>query len=472
MPIFNWIARKQASFFSIRRNLFSTQQLPILEKLLDRVNSDADIEKSLKNTAVVYVHHALQTSVNLLDGIIHLGAKPDNIFILGKKYSESTDVVKKMLDRNIHYRQSSSQTGLGRFDSTFTSDINWLWLDVISHLKTKNDIENVIIFDHGGFALSFTPAYVLENYKVVGVEKTSAGFIKLANQGDSLSFPVISVAGSAAKKILEPPLIADAIVEKLSPLIPSIQNQIINCGVVGYGAIGKAIAAKLHLMGHRVMVYDHDAAQLNTAKAHPSLIPTNSLAALSAFSEYIFGCTGRDITEGNIDCFRLSSKKQVGISCSSADTEFLSLLHLIQQKTHKKNPLNPFADVEYQTPMGGTLRLVKGGFPVNFDDSGESVRPLDIQLTRALVLGSAVQAAKFFKDPEILNKNGVYMLDPSIQKFVATEWLKQKTANVFPTEMSDNFQNPKWIEKHSDGIANLCTIFEEEFSSPSKNLRI
>jgi len=48
---------------------------------------------SLSDIAIVYIHHPLKTSINLIDSMIRLGAIPKNIFILGKKYSECETVV-------------------------------------------------------------------------------------------------------------------------------------------------------------------------------------------------------------------------------------------------------------------------------------------------------------------------------------------------------------------------------------------
>ncbi|OGO95160.1 MAG: hydroxyacid dehydrogenase [Coxiella sp. RIFCSPHIGHO2_12_FULL_44_14] len=321
----------------------------------------------------------------------------------------------------------------------------------------KKDVKEVLILDHGGHALSFIPEQILRQYKVVGVEKTTRGLINLKAQGFP-PLPLIGVAHCAAKRILESPLIAEAVIAKLLPLI-SIKDKNLVCGIVGYGAIGKAITAKLLSMQHKVIVYDNDPNQFRIAKDIRGMTVTNELSALVASADYIFGCTGRDITT-SIDSFRLSSKNKTLISCSSEDIEFSSLIWLAaQQQRNGKAAINPLADVEYHTDMGGTIRILKGGFPANFDGSGESVPANDIQLTRALGLGGVLQAARFFQRPDIVNSSGVYALDANMQKLIVNEWLKYQPSHRFPKDVIDQFQDVQWIEAHSGGTPESGAVF-------------
>ncbi len=356
-------------------------------------------------------------------------------------------VVEEIVNFGVHYQQCSTQIGLGKFSHNFIRDINWLWKNVLTQIQKDHDVEEILILDHGGHALTFIPEQILQKYKVVGVEKTTGGLINLENQGMP-PFPLIGVAHCAAKKILESPLIAEAVVTKLLPLIP-IRNANLICGVVGYGAIGKSVATKLLALGHKVIIFDNDSQQLKNITSKDVTVTTD-LSALVAFSDYIFGCTGRDITT-SLDIFRLSPKNKTLISCSSEDKEFLSLLHLIQRKKNGKVATQPLENIEYENDAGGIIRILRGGFPINFDNSSESVPAQDIQLTRALVLGSILQAIQFFKRPEILDTNFIYSLDSKIQKFVVNEWLKCQPTNRFSKKVIASFQDINWIRENSGG---------------------
>lgn len=419
------------------------EKLPVLNLLIKKSLSSIGPEP-LANTTVVYVHHALASSLSLLKAKIQLGLQPKNIFVLNKHYSECRSVVLDIKNLNVNYQPCSEQVSLGRFSHSFAYDISLLWHKVLS---TKQETDNLIIMDHGGYALNYIPLEILKMYNVIGIEKTTGGFLNGNLEG--LPFPIIDIATCAAKKILESPLIAEAVVAKLMPLIPIKQNHL-TCGVIGYGAIGKAIAKKLTSMGHRVITHDKNSCEPEK-KQENELIVIDNLTAAIGFSDYIFGCTGRDIAS-SIDLFRLCPKDKVLISCSSEDKEFLSLIQYIQRKqpiTH----VNPLSDIIWKNDVGANIRIVRGGFPVNFDGSNESVPNKDIQLTRALVLAGALQAVEFFKkNNNLIKQSRIYMLNPNIQKFIVNHWVKVQNPGRFDQAIISKFQDEKWIIKNSGGI--------------------
>lgn len=424
----------------------SITYLPILKKLIDQ--SLMQKQFSLRDTAILYVHHPLKTSVNLIDSMIRLGAPPKNIYVLGKKYSECETVAQQISQYGVHHQPCSAQIGLGQYNYSFTRDINLLWKKVSDNLG--KDIPNLLILDHGGYAASFIPEPVLKQHKVIAVEKTTAGLIKFNDQGLP-PFPLISVADCAAKKILESPLIAEAVVNKLLTLIPKNPDTA-KCGIIGFGAIGAAIVAKLLSMNYKIMIFDHH----QPTKTQKGANFAEKLGELVEFSDYIFGCTGEDSIE-NIEALIHSKKDKTLISCSSEDKEFLSLLKAIQKENNTLIQ-DPFAEIRYTTDKGATIRILKGGFPINFDHSGESVAPRDIQLTRALVLTSILQAIQFFNKKNLLNKAGIYTLDAKAQRFLANEWLKTQPVARYSQDVIRNFQNLEWIIKNSGGIYEPCSI--------------
>lgn len=437
------ISRKKLNtnkYYSTKTNL------PVLDSLVDYAIKNG--YKSLDKTAIIYIHHPLKTSFDLMNSFFLLGAKPENVFVLGKPYSENKDVVNKIKETGVFYRDCSSQIGLGKFKQTFTRDINWLWSDVTNTIKGKQDtsIEKIIVLDHGGFALNYIPKDIIDNFKVIGIEKTSSGLFGIEDDGLP-PFPLIGVANCAAKRILESPLIAQAVVDKLTPMIPEIKNNSsITFGVVGYGAIGKGITEKLVSMGHKVMVYDCNAEKYD-GKLISKVPVTSDLSTLISFSDFIFGCTGRNITE-SIEPFRLATKDKVLISCSSGDVEFLSLLKKANKEKKLKDPLN---EVIYETDFGAKIKIIKGGFPVNFDNTGESVPAKDIQLTRALVLGSVIQATEMLEKEYHDSQYGFFTLNPSIQKFIVEDWIKYQPKDRFKTDILNNFKNEEWIRENSLG---------------------
>lgn len=414
-------------------------QLPVL----DAIRQKARMASShlLRNKGILLVDHTLNTSMSLINSMIKLGAQPKNILILGKYYSECPSIIEKIIKSGIYYRKSTMKPSLGNFYYDFTRDIILFWSDAIKVFSQRN-INGIILLDHGGHCCAHVPQEICDKYPVVNIEKTTAG-LKHPRYLDT-RVPTIEVASCAAKKILESPLIAEAIVNKVIPYIP-IQQEKLMCGVVGYGAIGQAMCQKLASMGHNVVIYDANPYKLENVK---KIQKADSIYKISACCDYIFGCSGKDITE-SIDIFRYSRKNITLISCSSEDKEFLTLLNWLNKQIAKVE--SPLQDISFQNECGAIIRIIRGGFPINFDNSPESVPPRDIQLTRGLVLSGILQAVEFLKEKNLLYKAGGYMLDPNVQAFVVNEWLKCQPHDRFPFALLRKFKDEQWIIKHSGG---------------------
>lgn len=205
--------------------------LPVIDSLL-RENKKLIDKKPLENTAIVYVHHALQTSINVVHSLVILGAKPSSIFILGKSYSENKEVVSHLKALGVHYIDSSNQIGFGEYKISFRADINNLWVTVEENIEER--IKDILIIDHGGHAIQSIPSNIKNNYKLIGIEKTTAGTMGYDKRNKPI-IPIINVAGCAAKRILESPLIADAVSAKVASHIKTISHDKV-CAVIGYGA--------------------------------------------------------------------------------------------------------------------------------------------------------------------------------------------------------------------------------------------
>ena len=110
--------------------------LPVVDKLLSEYQHLLK-QEPLKNTVIVYIHHALQTSISVINSLLMLGAKPSHIYILGKSYSENKDVVKHLKALGVNYIDSSFQSGYGEYKQGFEADINHLWALVQMNLDAK-----------------------------------------------------------------------------------------------------------------------------------------------------------------------------------------------------------------------------------------------------------------------------------------------------------------------------------------------
>jgi S-adenosylhomocysteine hydrolase len=415
------------------------EELPVLEAMIAAIPKNKSL--AFQEVAFVCVQHFFYTTYSLVEALTRLGAPSDNIHIIGKSYSFCPNVASQLTADGYHCYPNLRQEKLGSFAHYFKQDIERMWQAVYQDLQ-KKEIKLIVILDDGGSCLTSIPLFITEKYPLIGIEQTTSGLTNPLIR--RLSFPVIEVASSAAKQLIESPMIADAVVRKLTRVLP-LNKKRLSCGVVGLGVIGRSVAQKLISLNHRVMTYDKNPErnQFITGAIRASNIDT-----LVHESEYVFGCSGEDMTE-SLDISSLK-KDTSFISCSSQDKEFLSLLKTIQHLNYSYTSL--LDHILYTVDKGLTIKIFHGGFPINLDNSGESVKSYDIQLTRGLLLGGILQGILYASQQEIIQTNFCYMLHPAIQAFVTSYWLHYGSTHLFNLEFLSRFQDSDWIKKHSGGI--------------------
>lgn len=423
--------------------------LPVLQAI-ENIFSRYDYK--FNNIAFVCVQHLLHTTYNLFNSLVRIGAKPHLFHIMGKSYSTCQNVVSKIIDDGYNYYPSSIHKELGSFNEYFDKDIDYMWNAVSNYLKNYNDIRYVIVLDDGGHCICNIPSVILNNYTVIGVEQTSSGMNKIVQRQPQI--PIIGVASSAAKQILEAPMIADAVARKLIDILP-INSKSLSCAVVGLGAIGTAVTNQLLALGHKVITYDKDS---NKSLNFLSL-SKNNLHDLIYASDYVFGCSGYDITEG-LDVSTINTNKCF-ISCSSHDKEFLTLIKYIE-KNHPYQELKD-GNILCEIKDGVTIKILKKGCPVNFDSSGESVLAQDIQLTRGLLLGGVLQSILSLNDYPQISQN--YMLNPNIQQFIVSKWVPYGSEKFTKTPLLENFYDLDWVGQNSKGIYYQDSSIENIFKN-------
>lgn len=422
----------------MKHSQLSPQTLPVLEALIKATSSDLP---DLSSIAFVCVQHLLFTTISLMDSLLRLGASPDNIHIMGKSYSSSPLVADYLVKHGYRYYPNTLQKELAQFAEYFKGDILSMWQAVCDDVSGKN-IKLIVILDDGGVCLTNVPTTLSDAYSLVGVEQTSSGLANLSLS--NLAFPVIEVASSAVKQIVESPMISEAVVEKLKTVLP-MKGKTLSCGVVGMGSIGTAVTQKLLSLKHRVKIYDTDPQKV---KSFNKAMTADHLEDLLSFSDYVFGCAGYDVTKN----LKISSidKTKTFISCSSQDKEFLSLLKICSEN---QCTYQDVLDHIACTLNGYSIHIIRGGFPVNLDNSGESVDARDIQLTRGLLLGGVLQAITMgSRSSSFLPAVSRYMLNPSIQAFVVSHWRPHGSANMTSLPQLNLFENHAWIMEHSGGM--------------------
>lgn len=413
--------------------------LPTLQAIIEKVRAYHNF--NLEKITFVCVQHLVFTTVDLIESLIILGAKPKNIHIMGKIYSTCSKVEERIIQMGVVYHASSYPQQLGCFKDHFNYDIKNMWDKISTNLRTPH----IIVLDDGGHCITNIPKYLSNNYNIYTIEQTSSGISQVKNN----IFNLINVAYSCAKQFLESPMIAKIVIEKLKKIIPLNSKNIIY-GIVGCGVIGSSIIQELLSTNQRIVVYDK-----NIHKIPPLdfIETTNDIQLLFQKANFIFGCTGTDITT-SLDLHKLSGVKYL-ISCSSQDTEFNSLLKYIQKNYPYKN-LNTLREIECPIKEG-YIKILKGGYPINFDNSGNSVPFKYIQLTRGLLLGGVIQATtQLMKNYTFAPQ--IEMLHPKIQQLVVQTLLNnlKETIDInnilLPYVNSiKNFLNEEFLKENSRG---------------------
>jgi hypothetical protein len=414
----------------------SQYQLPVLSELVNFAK--IELKVNFEQTLFVCVQHLLGTTVNLFAALIELGAKPDNIYLLGKHYSQSLVATHELLQLGIQLQTISPQLKMGEFADTFAKDVKALWHSALQAIDKKS-ITTIIVLDDGGHCLAATPYQLISSHQLIGIEQTSAGLTHPALA--KLPFPIIAVASSAAKQWLEAPIIANAVAEKVSNLIGK-NNQTV--GVIGVGAIGKAVITRLQKQNCKIIAYDNQRFKVDYCNK------VETLEQVIQQADIIFGCTGTDIFK-NLEFNRLITNHKLLISCSSEDKEFLTLLRYFQTLAKMKADYNPLANIQPTLNNKYTVKILRGGFPINFDHSKEVEPPEDIQLTRGLLLSALIQAYLHARIHNVTNQFCRVMLHPFLQHIVVKAWLENHPRGLENTQ-AKHFYNLDWIAEYSDGF--------------------
>jgi hypothetical protein len=391
----------------------------------------------LGNTGIVCVQHLLETTGSLLEALLTLGVEPSNVHVLGKAYSTNPDVATRLRRLGVSVSNGTLPTHPGHFSEAVRDDLLKLW-DSATSLRS-GAIDTLVVVDDGGRCLTSVPEWCAAIPSVVGIEQTQFGMARLPYE----RFPVVLVARSAAKMYVEAPMIARAIAGRAaSSLAATLGTH--RRGVVGAGHIGSALLAEFQRNGFDVSVYD----PVLSGHTLPGIKKYASLYRLVRDTDVLFGCTGVDIFGTQVVDEEWFSRCRVLASCSSEDVEFQSLLRMygvpvVDRVAHVVSDVNCLIGAR-------GITVLRGGYPVNFDGTPDSVPAEDIQLTRGLLLGAIFQAVLLSKAQARCEP---VMLAPEIQQVVCEAWFAGDPRRElgYPTKLRRGVRRTDWLEGQSEG---------------------
>jgi len=279
------------------------------------------------------------------------------------------------------------------FDTMFKSNIR-NFLAKRQARMNSSEYERIIVIDDGGEVLDQIDDFIVESDRVVGIEQTSSGYNKLKFKDHQI--PIINLARAEAKKVYETPFIVEGAIRLLSQRFEGLRKRPEKILIMGQGVLGRR-ARELLSAGYKVDGYDivEEKSDMRAEDLHRRL------------GEYdvVIGCTGT--TSLTAEQHGKLKKGCTLISISSPDREF-DAVHLRRQLAVSGQFCR---DVEVDG-----IKLLNSGFPINFNAQEETESLEMIQLTRALILGSILQATR----PQ--RQTGFIELDRGLQFLIADQF--------------------------------------------------
>ena len=376
-----------------------------------------------KDTAIVAVQHMLWQTADLFRAIEKLGVRPENIFAMGKIYSNAPEVIETLRAIGVTIADSSKPPP-GHFNDYFKRDVRRFW-DIVHSGLSRRDIKRIIVLDDGGECIKNTPPDLMQRYAIEGVEQTSQGIALFEERPPP--YALVSWARTAVKLHIGGSIFA-------SYLITNLHNKLLNgqvlkdrqVGIMGLGSIGTATAKLLLRDGYTVFFCDRDANLRIPQYLQGRIIRLDSLEQLMTSCDYVFGCTGRDPFR---DRWPMKYRPEIKlISGSSGDQEFAPIiLDLEQYPSFKVDPVT--LDITCEEPWG-PISIPCHGYPYNFVvKDGEAVPTRIVQLETGGLLAGLIQARiQLALYEEGIEKNaGIHRVSPEAQRFIYETWAKAMT---------------------------------------------
>lgn len=373
------------------------------------------------DTALIAIQHMLYQTVDLFRATEAMGLKPENIFALGKVYSNSAAVIGAIREMGVTVIDSTVP-GPGEFDEAFAHDIKRLWETVVESLARRR-IKRIIVLDDGGKCITSIPAEVLSRYAIAGVEQTSLGMFVFEENPPPC--PVFSWARTAVKLQIGGHIFSHCMIDRLSTVFlqgKSLRD--VEIGIAGLGSIGRGLADITSRQGSEVCFYDPNP-DLNVPEYLKNRVTrVDSLEDLMLRSPYVLGASGRNPFK---DKWPMAHRPDIKLlSASAGDQEFGPIIRDLRGGATFSVAGDTW-DITSADGPSGPIRIAYLGFPYNFvSRAGVAVPTHIVQLETGGLLAGLMQARSYLGLVEEGRRQttGVHRISPDAQRFVYELWLE------------------------------------------------
>jgi hypothetical protein len=371
------------------------------------------------DTALVAVQHMLYQTVDLFRSAGQIGLRPENIFALGKVYSNSVPVINALRNMGVTVVESTFPAP-GEFAETFERDVDELWA-VAGEKITRRGIKRIIILDDGGRCVVNIPAKLVSAYPVAGVEQTSMGMFLFEEHPPP--FAVFPWARSAVKLQIGGHIFSHRLIDRLqTEFLRGAKLKDADVGIIGLGSIGRSLADIVAHQGNRVTFYDPSPNLEIPHYLRGRVERLDSLEELMRRSEFVFGASGRNPFEGRWPMVHRPGVKL--FSGSGGDQEFRPIIRFLRTRPGFKMARQTW-DITSEGGPSGAIRVAFLGFPYNFVSRTESAVPTPIvQIETGGMLAGLIQARGYLE----LIENGhapdarIHRISPEAQGFIYDRW--------------------------------------------------
>jgi len=416
-------------------------EIPVRMPLLDRWLDMQTSYLPLKGVTALLIQHQLGGQVPQARALIELGIAPEDLFWIDIPYTSSKKVQKALIrlgipEKNLLIHRFMLMDDYGKYQRL---RVQQFLRDLSSDLPPM-----LLVLDDGSYMLEALSCLRQHPRRVAIVEQTTRGIIKIEHNASLAmcadEFPLINVARSQPKTILEPPFIGiavcDALKNRLGADFRTVPGD--RSLVLGYGAIGEQVAAFLNeILGfNRDHIHVFDPVTSRMERAASSGFSIWEKADRRYMFRLVVGCSGRaSFTLGD----HVFLKDGAFLASATSGTVELSRKDFIELADaspyddiwidHEGLDLTDIhSDIRFNF-IDRNVTFVNGGFPVNFDGRVNCIPPHYIQPTTVMMCSAAIQAVKS-------KKKGLQDLDTEFCRWLTEEFRKElgEEAYLIPSE--------------------------------------
>ncbi len=407
------------------------QRIPERLPLLDLLLAERPVgDRPLEDVTAILVQHHRGSLVPKLRTLFRLGLDPRHTFLVDIPYSTNPAVIAAV--RALGVPADNLAKHEYRLDQPFAPcqlrRVSQL-LDVVRQGATDG---RVLVLDDGAYVLDAMSRTAGLPGRLSVVEQTVFGMRKVRERPEisayGASVPVLNVAESRPKKILEAAFLGPAIARALASAESLVLERLHNGRtlLLGYGAIGRAVALALctEVGVAPDSLFVGDPSRAARAQATRDGLPIWRRRQEQLF-DVVIGCSGRGSFRPEDVRFVVNGAFLASGSSGTIEFSREAILDLCAEPADERCFIHgdqPLADrmlhdaIEIRL-FDRDVVLLNGGYPIDFDGSVNGTVGGFIQLTETLMVGGALQA--------LSARPGVLTLD---NDFV--EWIERRFREI------------------------------------------